>query len=480
MDNALSSQSQALKICVVGAGAAGLAVLKVIKDSHQFKAGLWTVDAYEDRDDIGGVWLPAPPTSDPPLTPLHDSVVANLPHPVMCYSSFWFPPSTPLFPKASVIEEYLRTYAKEFNLRPHIRLNTAVTSTRWTGTCWKVSTSAKEEHEYDRLVVASGHFRVPYYPPLPGLDSWRAAKRAIHSAWYRAPSYVGDKVLIVGGGPSGTDIAAEMCSMCTELVLAAPGATTGGGGNITVHGRAVRFSDLTSDTADSPHTVYFEDGSSETDIDYVFLATGFLYSFPFFTDLQNTPPPPVPPLPAHLHNSTQHLFPLALGLFPLQDDFPPTAVAFVGLPVLVPPLPLFEAQAQAIVRVFSEPTALDVAAEADAVLTRVMELRANPAIGDNPDALAHAWHRFRQHEHHIYRDALHVFAGLTGDEWKVPEWGIQAYEDKFKLKHAWDALVKAGEAEEWVKGVGEGGNHEWVDLMQRLLEREDGVVGQNI
>lgn len=45
-----------LKICVIGGGAAGLAAVKVIKDSDQFQASKWDVVAYESRQHIGGVW----------------------------------------------------------------------------------------------------------------------------------------------------------------------------------------------------------------------------------------------------------------------------------------------------------------------------------------------------------------------------------------------------------------------------------------
>ena len=45
-----------LRICVIGGGASGLAAVKIIKDTQQFKSGTWKVDAYEQRDDIGGIW----------------------------------------------------------------------------------------------------------------------------------------------------------------------------------------------------------------------------------------------------------------------------------------------------------------------------------------------------------------------------------------------------------------------------------------
>jgi len=43
-------------ICIVGAGPVGLAALKSVLDSPQYKAGHWKPSAFESRDDIGGVW----------------------------------------------------------------------------------------------------------------------------------------------------------------------------------------------------------------------------------------------------------------------------------------------------------------------------------------------------------------------------------------------------------------------------------------
>lgn len=44
------------KIGIIGAGPAGLAALKTVLDSPQYKAGQWIPIAFEAREDIGGVW----------------------------------------------------------------------------------------------------------------------------------------------------------------------------------------------------------------------------------------------------------------------------------------------------------------------------------------------------------------------------------------------------------------------------------------
>lgn len=44
------------KICIIGAGAGGLAALKIIRDTPQHKSGEWYAVAYEAREEVGGIW----------------------------------------------------------------------------------------------------------------------------------------------------------------------------------------------------------------------------------------------------------------------------------------------------------------------------------------------------------------------------------------------------------------------------------------
>jgi hypothetical protein len=67
-------------------------------------------------------------------------------------------------------------------------------------------------------------------------------------------------------------------------------------------------------------------------------------------------------------------------------------MAFIGLAVRVVPFPLFKAQATAIVQAFAHPESLDTTKEAVDIITRYEDLRRE--FGDNPLAIAKAWHRF--------------------------------------------------------------------------------------
>lgn len=419
--------------------------------------------------------LPAPADNPdvPPSTPMYDSITTNLPHPIMCYPSFWFPPSTALFPKAKVVEDYLRAYAEKFGLREHIKLNAKVISARHEGDLWHVKAKGvNEELSYERLIVANGHYSVPKYPSVPGLNSWRTSGLITHSAWYRTAKRVGSTVLVVGGGYSGQDIAEEMSTVCDQLIHSVSQSNLRSHNNIDIRGRLVRFSILEEDNS---RTAYFDDGTCVSGIDHVFLATGYLLSCPFLKDLVDGPAPHLKPLPDRLYNDGRFLYPISRQLFPVSESqsgrFPLGSCAFIGLAYKVAPLPLFEAQARAVAHVFTHPSVINVSAERQDVLDHLALLQSDPDIGDDRSRLAGSWHKFAGREQFDYRDWLHEFAGLKGEDWKCPEWCVDAYTHMTELRVLWKELVETGEAVDLVKGVGEGGNHEWVELLQKLVER---------
>ncbi|OAX41509.1 FAD/NAD(P)-binding domain-containing protein [Rhizopogon vinicolor AM-OR11-026] len=462
------------RICVIGAGAGGLAALKVISDTAYFKSGKWSVIAYEARTNVGGIWRPAPPVADSynvPLTPLYDSLTTNLPHPVMAYTSYSFPPETPLFPRAHVVQTYLESYALHFNLMPFIRFSTTVLDARWESTKWIVTLSDGERLTYDHLVVANGHYHIPRIPDVPGLADWVKHDKAFHSVWYRKPDFLGDKVLIVGGGPSGQDIAAEMCTVTSVVVHAFsnPGAEpkSVNTGNLIRRGRAIEFR--------ANGQVIFDDGILEDNIDRCILATGFQMHLPFLEGssmINKNMPPEIPPLiPSELFNSTYHVFPLEKHLFPLQTQYPVSSVAFMGLMMMVAPLPLMEAQAHAIVRAFADPGSLDPITEAADIIARAEKIRR--AGASTPLDTAKAWFRFDKDEQWSYRDELYEFAQDVESGTppiKVTEWEKECCDLTVEMRSAWERLEKSGEAGEWLRDVGKNGVQDWVDLMHRVMD----------
>jgi putative flavoprotein involved in K+ transport len=82
---------------------------------------------------------------------------------------------------------------------------------------WRLRTSAGDV-EADRVVVATGHSNQPYLPEWPG----GFAGEIVHSASYRnAQPYVGRRVLVVGAGNSGAEIAVDLADGGADEVFLA-------------------------------------------------------------------------------------------------------------------------------------------------------------------------------------------------------------------------------------------------------------------
>lgn len=289
---------------MIGAGANGLAVLQVFADSPQIQSGDWSIVCFEDREDVGGVWYaiayiytlkrelttnfcrrPAAPSSDnkPPVSAVYDSLKINLPHPIMTYQSYPFPPETPLFPTAARLLRYLEDYTEHFGLRRFIRFDTLVTATKWVkeDAVWKVSLSTGETLDFDALIVSNGHYRRPRYPEVPGLQSWLTSGRVMHSAWYRRPAQLSlySKIVVAGGGLSANDVCADLTAVGKHVLHSIPS----GPGDYPPDSDLYRKVPRIARYGDGGEIV-FQDGSVELGVDFVVLAVGYECSYSFFSE----------------------------------------------------------------------------------------------------------------------------------------------------------------------------------------------------
>src|SRR5918999_165672 len=99
--------------CLIGAGAAGLGALQVLRDEG------FSVDCFERSDHVGGHWH-----SD------YECLHLITPRDSSGFDGFPMPSDYPLFPSRDQMRDYIMGFAAQHGLGLHIRFNTAVTSAR--------------------------------------------------------------------------------------------------------------------------------------------------------------------------------------------------------------------------------------------------------------------------------------------------------------------------------------------------------------
>jgi hypothetical protein len=328
---------------------------------------------------------------------------------------------------------------------------------------WDVTLSTGEGLEFDFIVVANGHYRKPRYPTTTGLQRWLDSGRATHAAWYRRPSDFAHHrtIMVVGGGPSALDICTDMIGTIPRLLHSIPWPTAKGGYSYHHDTETYRKVDRVAEYRDDG-SVLLLDGSTESDIDLVILATGYEMSFPFLSQIKLGIPSL--PLPDELHNSTHHVMPLAYDLFPLRGDFPPTSIAFPGLQYRVAPFPIFEDQAYAIARVLEHPESLDRLSRAEDIAARVRALTREEGT-DDPLRIAKRWHSVDPFQ---YRAQLNAFSERN---WTAPDWEIECWENRHVIRKQWKEIEESGKAEEWLQGVGIDGMNGLIEICRRIVEQ---------
>ena len=119
------------------------------------------------------------------------------------------------YPSRAQVVEYLEAYAAKFALKPVF--NAAVRAIRREGSLWRADAGA-ETRMAPILVVATGWADSPHSPGWPGMRDFRGP--ILHSSLYRNPApYAGKRVLVVGCGNSGAEIALDLSEAGIDVTL---------------------------------------------------------------------------------------------------------------------------------------------------------------------------------------------------------------------------------------------------------------------
>ena len=187
---------------VIGAGPAGLAAAACVGER-----GLDAV-ILEKADSVGAVWR-----RHYDRLHLHsdrrNSALPGLP----------MPKAFGRYPSRLDVIDYLERYAARFALQP--TFGTDVRSIRRAGGLWRAEAGDKT-FSAPAVVVATGWAAFPYRPGWPGVETFGG--EILHSSAYRNPDrFHGLRVLVVGFGNSGGEIALDLAEADIEVAISVRG-----------------------------------------------------------------------------------------------------------------------------------------------------------------------------------------------------------------------------------------------------------------
>ncbi|XP_064211561.1 senecionine N-oxygenase [Tribolium castaneum] len=267
-------------VAVIGAGAAGLASARHLS-SQKIKC-----EVFEMTAELGGTWVYTDKVGTdcygyPIHTAMYKNLRINLPKEASGFPDFPIPEEGESYVSQEVVLRFLNGYADHFKLRQFIKFNHVVAEIRPFGNKWEVKALNKITQQttikvYDSVMVCNGHYNSPIFPTLQGVKKFNG--RIIHSYNYRANTpYKNQRVLIIGGGPSGLDIGSQISEVAKQVVIS--------------HRKKLPNGEFPPNVIKKPEVlevnnegqVEFVDGTTFA-FDSILYCTGYKYNFPFLHD----------------------------------------------------------------------------------------------------------------------------------------------------------------------------------------------------
>ncbi|XP_076307472.1 flavin-containing monooxygenase 5-like [Tachypleus tridentatus] len=209
------------RICIIGAGSSGLTSIKACLEE-----GLQPF-CYEKTDQIGGLWRYRDDDFDG-VASVMKSTIINTSKEINAYSDFPPPKEFPNYMHNNYMIKYIEMYAEKFDLARYVRFRHEILKVvenhdfGETGR-WKVAIRNIEEDRifddvFDGVLVCIGHHVYPHVPTFPGMEKFKG--KILHTHSYKKPDGFSDKkIVIVGVGNSGGDVAVELSQITDKVYL---------------------------------------------------------------------------------------------------------------------------------------------------------------------------------------------------------------------------------------------------------------------
>ena len=191
------------KNLIIGAGPAGLAM------AGRFSAVDIPYEILEQSDRVAVAWH-----NHYDRLHLHTvKQLSALPH-------MDFPDEYPTYVSRVQLVEYFENYIEKFNISPHF--NSEVKNIERKDDSWVVTTQNDKTIHADNVIIATGVNRNMNIPEWEGKKEFVGS--IVHSRQYKNPKiYKGKKVLVIGMGNTGAEIALDLSEHNVETHIAVRG-----------------------------------------------------------------------------------------------------------------------------------------------------------------------------------------------------------------------------------------------------------------
>ncbi|HMS26410.1 MAG TPA: NAD(P)-binding domain-containing protein [Burkholderiaceae bacterium] len=189
---------------VIGGGPTGLAACRTLQ-----KQGLNFV-GFEAYSDVGGLW-----NINNPRSTVYESAHLISSKRMTEFAEFPMAEHVADYPSHKELLGYFQDFADHFGLKPHYRFATRVLRVEPIephnpDTLWHVTSQTEGQAEvvetYKGVIIANGTLAEPNYPTFEGTFSGEL----LHTCNYKsAKQFTGKRVLLIGAGNSGCDIAVD-------------------------------------------------------------------------------------------------------------------------------------------------------------------------------------------------------------------------------------------------------------------------------
>jgi len=196
-------------ICIIGAGPSGITAAKNLAQT-----GLTNLVIYEKSDQVGGNWVYSENSG-------HSSVFETThiigSKSLSQYLDYPMPDYYAEYPSHQELKQYFNNYTDHFDIRKYIRFNAEVSKAALNDdNQWQITLKDGSSEVFDCLLVCNGHHCNPRFPHYPG----EFTGEMIHSHDYKSNRpFAGKRVLVIGGGNSGCDIAVETSRVAEHVSI---------------------------------------------------------------------------------------------------------------------------------------------------------------------------------------------------------------------------------------------------------------------